>query len=76
MRVLRVVAGWHLRCGCFVGLYETYRGPVVPVIDETGRSCRDPAHRRGHVIMAGQVDCFAEALGTPGSSTSPGVHMS
>ncbi len=47
MRILRVVGSELLPCGCFVGLYETYSGPTVQVIEERGVSCVDPMHKQG-----------------------------
>ncbi len=47
MRVLRGVGSGLLACGCFVGLYETYRGPTVQIIEERGAVCANPQHRPG-----------------------------
>jgi hypothetical protein len=33
-----------LPCGCTVGIYETYRGEIVAVLDAKGPQCRDAAH--------------------------------
>jgi hypothetical protein len=50
MRVLRGVAGRVLDCGCLVGVYETYAGEVVTIIDARGEQCTDPAHRERGVV--------------------------
>jgi hypothetical protein len=50
MRVLRILAGRRLPCGCLVGIYETYDGPIAQVVDERNRSCPDPTHRPGHIL--------------------------
>ncbi len=47
MRILRIVGSGLLPCGCFVGLYETYSGPTVQIVEERGVSCSDPAHEPG-----------------------------
>lgn len=47
MRILRVVGSGLLPCGCFVGLYETYSGPTVQVIEEQGVKCTEPDHEPG-----------------------------
>jgi hypothetical protein len=50
MRILRVVGSGLLPCGCFVGLYETYSGPTVQIIEERGVSCRERDHEPGAQI--------------------------
>jgi hypothetical protein len=45
MRLLRGVSGESLPCGCLIGVYETYEGTVVRMIDATGDSCPHPHHR-------------------------------
>ena len=39
MRLLRVLTGQLLPCGCLVGIYETYEGRVVASIDARGHDC-------------------------------------
>ncbi len=51
MRILRVLQSQSLSCGCFVGVYETYGGPAVTIVEETGRECRD--HQQGDEIPSG-----------------------
>ena len=34
-----------LPCGCLVGFYETYNGPVIAIIDARGAGCEQLAHR-------------------------------
>jgi hypothetical protein len=45
MRILRGVGSRTLPCGCLIGLYETYKGPIVALIDARGSTCSDAAHR-------------------------------
>ena len=47
MRILRVVGSKLLPCGCFVGLYETYDGPTVQIVEERGLTCIDARHVPG-----------------------------
>ncbi len=49
LRILRVVGSRSLKCGCFVGLYETYDGATVEIVEERGPRCLDPSHDEGQV---------------------------
>jgi hypothetical protein len=49
LRILRVVGSRSLKCGCFVGVYETYDGASVEIIEERGSRCSDRSHDEGHV---------------------------
>jgi hypothetical protein len=51
LRILRVVGSRSLKCGCFVGVYETYDGASVEIIEERGPRCSDPSHDEGHVTQ-------------------------
>jgi hypothetical protein len=46
-RILRGLTSCRLRCGCTVGLYETYDGRVVSILDARGDYCRQPQHAPG-----------------------------
>jgi hypothetical protein len=50
LRILRVVGSRSLECGCFVGLYETYNGATVEIVEERGPDCFDRSHEVGQVI--------------------------
>jgi hypothetical protein len=54
MRILRGVSSRLLGCGCLAGVYETYSGEIVTIIDARGESCADPAHARGKIVPAEQ----------------------
>jgi hypothetical protein len=45
LRILRGLDSRALPCGCLVGVYETYRGQTVAIIDARGMACADGAHR-------------------------------
>lgn len=64
MRVLRVVGSGLLKCGCFVGLYETYSGPTVQIIEEQGVTCTEPDHWPG-AQMAPDPETTATTLAPP-----------
>lgn len=48
--IRRCVAAHQLACGCSVGLYETYQGGLLRVIDERGRDCGDRAHEKDTLV--------------------------
>jgi hypothetical protein len=48
-RILRGLTSEHLACGCVRGVYETYDGRVVTVLDAVGEDCREPGHESGKV---------------------------
>lgn len=39
MRILRAVASEAHQCGCLLGIYETYDGEIVRLVDEVGDGC-------------------------------------
>jgi hypothetical protein len=45
--ILRVLRGARLPCGCVAGIYETYAGTTVAVIDEAHADCPLAQHRNG-----------------------------
>ena len=47
MRILRGLASRVLPCGCMAGIYETYDGPIVTLLDERAAACQDPSHVEG-----------------------------
>lgn len=42
-----------LPCGCLVGVYETYDGAVIEVVDARSPACQDAGHARGATVPAG-----------------------
>lgn len=65
MRILRGLSSKLLACGCIAGVYETYDGHVVTVIDALAASCAE-GHTAGNVIPA-ETDAMQPA---PVRSTS------
>ncbi len=49
LRILRVVGSRSLTCGCFVGVYETYDGATVEIVEEHGAGCTEQSHVEGRV---------------------------
>jgi hypothetical protein len=50
MRILRGLSSKWLPCECLVGIYETYDGLVVTIVDAKGTGCTDPEHRTGQML--------------------------
>jgi hypothetical protein len=53
MRVRRVLSSRRLVCGCLAGIYETYAGPAVTIIDDRGTTCAHPEHQPGRPVRVG-----------------------
>lgn len=50
MRILRGLTSQLLPCGCLAGVYETYDGLVITLIDEKLPTCSNPNHIDGSEI--------------------------
>ena len=50
MRILRGLTSRLLACGCMAGIYETYDGTVVTLLDDRGAACRVATHVAGIAI--------------------------
>ena len=50
MRILRGLTSRLLPCGCLAGVYETYDGSVVTLLDERQATCPEPQHVEGNEI--------------------------
>ena len=50
MRILRGLRSRLLPCGCVAGIYETYDGEVVTLLDERNETCQDATHENGNRI--------------------------
>ena len=60
MAILRGLSSHLLQCGCLVGIYETYDGDVVTILDARGRQCAISAHITDQPVAIPAED----ALGT------------
>ena len=47
MRILRGLTSRVLPCGCLAGIYETYDGQIVSIVDERGDGCPHADHQDG-----------------------------
>ena len=61
-RILRGLSSKVLPCGCLAGVYETYDGHVVRILDAKGNSCREAAHELGKFVP---VESSAVTRATP-----------
>jgi hypothetical protein len=50
MRILRGLTSRLLPCGCIAGVYETYQGRVVTLLDDRHSACAEPSHVAGEEI--------------------------
>lgn len=50
MRILRGLTSRLLACGCIAGVYETYDGAVVTLLDDRGPDCTVPSHVAGNEL--------------------------
>jgi hypothetical protein len=50
MRILRGLSSKFLPCGCLAGVYETYDGDVVTILDAKSPTCMNKAHHDGNLI--------------------------
>ena len=50
MRILRGLTSYVLPCGCVAGVYETYDGHVVTLLDERETTCPIDTHEAGNRI--------------------------
>ena len=50
MRILRGLTSRVLPCGCVAGVYETYEGVVVTLLDERESTCQLDTHEIGNRI--------------------------
>ena len=46
----RMLRSTRLSCGCSVGVYETYSGEVVQIVDARADSCREVVHEVDAVL--------------------------
>ncbi|MEO8523001.1 MAG: hypothetical protein ABI603_16675 [Acidobacteriota bacterium] len=49
-RILRGLSSRVLPCGCLLGLYETYDGEVIELIDAPALSCSAVGHAAGNAL--------------------------
>jgi len=69
MRILRGLTSRLLKCGCVAGIYETYDGEIVTLIDERQSSCSDSSHENGNRIP--DLAVASKTAGNPLQSDQP-----
>jgi hypothetical protein len=50
MRILRGLTSRLLPCGCIAGIYETYDGDVVTLLDDRQPDCTNAGHEQGSIV--------------------------
>lgn len=50
MRLLRGLGSQLLPCGCLAGVYETYGGTTVSILDARADQCVHEGHRPGVIV--------------------------
>jgi hypothetical protein len=63
MRILRGLTSRLLPCGCMAGVYETYDGAVVTLLEDREAACSVPGHTEGNQI--------ADLAGAPARAPQP-----
>jgi len=56
MRILKGLSSRFLACGCVAGIYETYDGLIIAVIDAPGARCDNERHGGGKVLPFDAID--------------------
>jgi len=49
-RILRGLSSKLLQCGCLLGIYETYEGTVIGMVDAKAAGCEDESHDGRNVL--------------------------
>jgi hypothetical protein len=55
MRIRLALNSYTRPCGCLVGVYETYAGQVIDILDAPGERCSDASHREGTILAKSQM---------------------
>jgi hypothetical protein len=50
MRILKGLSSRLLPCGCLAGVYETYEGEIVTILDAKAPPCGDTRHEEGKPV--------------------------
>jgi hypothetical protein len=62
MRILRGLSSKSLPCGCLAGVYETYDGVVVAIVDAKSTGCSNLSHIDGKIVPADDPSRVTSAL--------------
>jgi hypothetical protein len=55
-RILRGLSSRVLPCGCLLGIYETYEGRVIGLVDARAAACSDSGHNGGNELPLRRSD--------------------
>jgi hypothetical protein len=55
-RILRGLSSKLLRCGCLLGVYETYEGAIVGLIDSKAAACTIVSHDGGNLLPVPRIE--------------------
>jgi len=59
--ILRGLGSRVLSCGCLVGIYETYGGKTIAMIDAVDPRCLEPAHGLNAAVDLSDVEMAESA---------------
>jgi len=62
VHILRGLTSVRLACGCSVGIYETYSGETVGVVDARHHGCTHAGHREGRLVTDPGGEAWLGAL--------------
>jgi hypothetical protein len=66
MRILRGLSSKSLPCGCLAGVYETYDGLVVAIVDAKSTGCADLSHGKGKIVPTDPAPRVTNVVVDPG----------
>jgi hypothetical protein len=66
MRILRGLSSQSLPCGCLAGVYETYDGLVVAIVDAKSTTCANLSHSNGKLVPADDAPRATTAVADSG----------
>jgi hypothetical protein len=55
-RILRGLSSKLLRCGCLLGVYETYEGAIIGLVDVKAAGCAIVSHDGGNILPVPPVE--------------------
>ena len=65
MRIMRGLSSRVLPCGCMAGVYETYDGETVVILDVRGPACVTADHQAGKPVPAEVLHTLGDVEGQP-----------
>lgn len=62
MRILRGLSSKSLPCGCLAGVYETYDGLIVAIVDAKSTGCANRSHSKGKIVPTDDASHLTSAI--------------